>query len=311
MKRIHLLMFKSILSALVLIALTACSTMSNIKETLMPVAEASQADINAHKLAIEGWQQRRVERLKQPYGWLSLVGLFWLEPGENTVGSGIGNDIVLNAGPEHWGTVIVNDDEVRFLTANDLVTIEGQHQDEVKLIADVDGDSNVVEAGTTQFYLIKRGSYALRVKDSAAPGRTKFVGLDHYPIDVDWKVEGKFIPAEKGDTIPISNVLGQLDDSTRAGTFEFNRDGKTYRLDALDAGDQYFFLFADKTNGHGSYGAGRFIYTDLAEDGHLSVDFNKAYNPPCAFNEYSTCPLPPPQNRLPLAINAGEKDFHN
>jgi len=262
-----------------------------------------------YKTEILDWQARRETSLKKPYGWLSLVGLQWLEPGENSIGLATDNDVVLKAGPAHWGNINVFDSGVVFKSASNLVTVDGKPEDEVRLIADVDGQPNIVSAGTTQFYLIKRGSYALRVKDSQSPTRLNFKGLDRYPIDASWKIEGKFIPAKEGETIPISNVLGQLEDSPKAGTLEFEKDGHIYRLDAIDEGEDYFFIVADKTNGHGTYGAGRFIYTGHPQNGRLSIDFNKAYNPPCAFTAYSTCPLPPPQNRLALKITAGEKEY--
>jgi len=285
--------------------LAGCSTVNEAPDPEL----ADDLVVFDHAVDVADWKQRRLERLEQPYGWLSLVGLLWLEPGENTIGSAAENDVVLKAGPDHWGTIIVDGESVRFITASDQVTVDGESVDEVKLIADVDGKPNIVISGTTQFYLIERGSYALRVKDSEAATRVDFLGLDYYTVDESWKFEAKFVPAAEGATIPISNVLGQLDDSPLAGTLEFVRDGKTYHLDALDEGDVYFFIVADRTNGHGTYGAGRFIYTGLPVNGRVTIDFNKAYNPPCAFTEYSTCALPPPQNRLPIEVTAGEKEY--
>lgn len=305
MKRIDYPGLKVMLLIALASMLAACSS---VTEPLYPEAEEAVIEVD-HATDVADWKQHRLERLQRPYGWLSLVGLLWLEPGENTVGSASSNDIVLKKGPQHWGTITVNEDSVWFRTASDEVTVDGKYVAEVKLIADVDGKPNIIISGTTQFYLIERGSYALRVKDSEASTRVDFLGLDYYPVDESWSFDAKFIPAAEGATIPIANVLGQLDDSALAGTVEFVRDGKTYRLDALDEGDVYFFIVADRTNGHGTYGAGRFIYTGLPENGRLKIDFNKAYNPPCAFTEYSTCALPPPQNRLPIEVTAGEKEY--
>ncbi len=293
------------LLSLLLVFLAACSS---VKEVLDIGADENTTAYD-HSVDVAAWKQRRDASLRKPYGWLSLVGLLWLEPGENTIGSSADNDIILNAGPARWGVINVDEDSIRFTALSEQVTVDGAVSADIDLIADVYGQPNIVAAGSTQFYLIKRGSYALRVKDSESPIRVNFEGLDYYPVDENWRIEGKFIPADDGATIKISNVLGQLEDSKLAGTVEFEIDDRTYRLAAIDEGDKLFFLFADRTNGRGTYGAGRFIYTALPQDGRLVIDFNKAYNPPCAFTDYSTCPLPPPQNRLPIALTAGEKEY--
>ena len=150
--------------------------------------------------------------------------------------------------------------------------------------------------------------------DRRAPALLAFEGVPAYDTQPDWRIEGRFLPAEPGTTIGIANVLGQTSDSPVFGTFEFERDGQSYSLLALGTAESssLWFLFADKTSGRETYGAGRFLYSDgMPEDGRLVVDFNKAYNPPCAFNEYSTCPLPPQQNRLRLAVRAGEMKYHD
>ncbi len=302
MRRINL---KLPLLSLLIIFLTSCAS---VKEVLDIGGEENTVNYD-HSADVEEWKQRRDASLRKPYGWLSLVGLLWLEPGNNTVGSSADNDIILKAGPAHWGVINVSKDAVSFTALSEAVTVDGVTSANVQLVADVDGKPNVVSSGSTQFYLIKRGSYALRVKDSKSPIRVDFEGLDYYPVDENWRIKGKFIPADEGAVIKISNVLGQLDDSKLAGTVEFEIDDRTYRLAAIDEGDKLFFLFADRTNGRDTYGAGRFIYTELPENGRLNIDFNKAYNPPCAFTDYSTCPLPPPQNRLPIAVTAGEKEY--
>lgn len=298
--------FRFTLVLSLILSLLACST---VKEVL-DFGDDENVALYDHVADVESWKQRREESLRKPYGWLSLVGLFWLEPGENRIGSSIDNDIILKAGPARWGVISVDGDTVRFKAHSEVVKVSGELVADVELIADVDGEPNIVTAGSTQFYLIKRGSYALRVKDSQSPVLVNFAGLDYYPVDESWRIEGKFIPAKEGEVIQISNVLGQLEGSKLAGTVEFERGDRTYRLAALDEDDRLFFLFADRTNGSGTYGAGRFIYTELPKDGRVIIDFNKAYNPPCAFTDYSTCPLPPPQNRLPVEVLAGEKEYN-
>jgi uncharacterized protein (DUF1684 family) len=267
-----------------------------------------------HRQAIEAWRSNRHERLLRSDGWLTLVGLEWLKDGENRVGSAADNDIRLSGGPEYWGSVFLKGDKLRFVSHDtDNVMINGEPSPEIDLIADVDGDPTLVASDNLSFYTIFRESFALRVKDSQAPVLLSFKGLDNYPIDESWHITGRFVRAETGTVIEIANVLGQISESPVYGTIEFDMNGETHRL--LGLGDAHskslWFIFADRTSGHGSYGAGRFLYSEtMPENGHLIIDFNKAYNPPCAFNPYSTCPLPPQENRMDLLVTAGEKDFH-
>ena len=268
----------------------------------------------AYEAGIADWRQRRHERLSSEDGWLTLVGLDWLDSGANRVGSAADNDIVLPGGPAHWGSVLVLGDEIRFQpTASPGVTVNGVPASETVLVADNQGEPTVVASGDLSFYVINRGSYALRVKDRNAPTLVQFTGIANFSIDRSWRFEARFIPAEPGRTIEIADVLGQVNLMPVLGTVEFERDGERYSLLGLaeEGVEALWFLFADRTNGRETYGAGRFLYSDgMPEDGRVVVDFNKAYNPPCAFTEYSTCPLPPQQNRLDLAVTAGEKGFH-
>ena len=279
------------------------------------VAEAEESSAEqTHGQQIGDWRKRRHERLSSDDGWLTLVGLEWLQEGGNTVGNSPGHSIRIPGGPEDWGTIYLEGDELRFVPAGDNgVTVDGSEVSEARLVADSQGEPTVVRSGNLSFYVIFRGSYGLRVKDTNAKILQEFTGVRNYEIQADWKVDTRFIPAEEGQTIPIANVLGQVNPSSVYGYVEFERDGVSYRL--LGLGDEdsesLWFLFADRTSGRETYGAGRFLYSDgLPQDGRLVVDFNKSYNPPCAFNDYSTCPLPPQENRLDLAVTAGEKDFH-
>jgi uncharacterized protein (DUF1684 family) len=271
-------------------------------------------DVESHRELILEWRQKRNERLASDFGWLSLVGLEWLQEGENRIGSAQGNTIRLSGGPDYWGSVFLEDNKLRFVPAdNKSLMVDDAPASEVLMVSDAEGTPTIVQSGTIRFYPILRGSYALRVKDSQAPVRVDFKGTENFNIQRDWRIEGRFIPAEEGETVEIGNVLGQLIPSPVYGRFEFDRDGITYRMVA--AGDEYSesleFMFADRSNGHSTYAAGRFVHSDgLPENGRLVVDFNKTYNPPCAFNDFSTCPLPLQENRLNLEVTAGEKDFH-
>ena len=161
--------------------------------------------------------------------------------------------------------------------------------------------------------VIKRGErYALRVKHADAPTRLQFAGLEYWPADPGWKITGKFVPHPPGKTMPIVDIIGITTDAPNPGAVEFVRDGKTYRIEAMGEPDSadLFLVLADRTSGHGSYAAGRFMDTPGPDaQGRVVLDFNRAYNPPCAFTPFATCPLPPPENRLDLAISAGEKAY--
>lgn len=300
-----------------LVPIFYCLVMGAVLATPLLVADQKvvpeQQDVT-HQQSIEDWRASRYERLKQPNGWLTLVGLKWLNDGENRVGSAADNDIQLTGGPAHWGMVILLDNKLQFINADsDRVSINGKAMIKTALVPDVEGEPTLVSSGTLSFYVIFRGSYGLRVKDSQAETLQNFVGVDNYPIDESWRIKGRFTRAEAGASIEIVNVLGLVSESAVFGTFEFDMDGKTHSLLGLGEEDseELWFIFADRTSGHDTYGAGRFLYSNgMPDNGYLTVDFNKAYNPPCAFNPYSTCPLPPARNRMDLMVTAGEKDFH-
>jgi len=267
-----------------------------------------------YQQAIEAWRASRHERLKQADGWLTLVGLEWLKDGESRIGSAADNDIQLSGGPAYWGSILLQNDHLYFNNLDpEQVNIDGKPLPYAELIPDTEGEATVVSSGTLSLNVIFRESFGLRIKDSQASALKNFQGVDNYPLNESWRIEGRFIPAEEGAVIEITNVLGQVSESPVSGTFEFDMDGRTHSLLALPSEDSesLWFIFADRTTGHGTYGAGRYLYSDnLPEDGHLTVDFNKAYNPPCAFNPYSTCPVPPQRNRMDVLVLAGEKDFH-
>lgn len=268
----------------------------------------------SHQQTVEAWRTARHERLMKTDGWLTLVGLEWLNEGESRVGSATDSDIQLSGGPAYWGSVFLENNKLRFTTSDSAnVKINNERLAETVLVADIDGIPTAVSSESMSFYVIFRGSYGLRVKDTNAKALKNFKGVDNFPIDETWRIDGRFIAAEEGASIEIVNVLGQVSDSEVFGTFEFDMEGKTHSLLALGSEDSesLWFIFADRTSGRETYGAGRFLYSDgMPENGRLVVDFNKAYNPPCAFNPYSTCPLPPQRNRMDLLVTAGEKDFH-
>jgi len=267
-----------------------------------------------HAKQVETWRAQRVERLKAPNGWLSLIGLHWLKDGKNSVGSAKGNDVVLAAGPAHLGAITLKDGKATIdIDPKSAATVDGKTVASAELLDDSHEKPTTVAFGTASFYLIDRnGKKALRVKDSEAKTRKQFKGIDSFAIDPGWRVEAKFEEFKPAHTLEIPTVLGTVDKMTVPGKVTFTRDGKSYSLlPVLEAPDakEFWFIFADRTSGKETYGAARFLYADLPKDGKLTIDFNKAYNPPCAFTPYATCPLAPPENRLDLRVTAGEKKY--
>ncbi len=263
------------------------------------------------------WRSERVERLRKPDGWLSLVGLHWIEPGVHHLGMADANDIQLRTGPAKLGTLTLKDGTATLKPdAAAGVTIDGKPvSGEIALQSDAKGDPTVVafNNGSANFQVIERsGRFALRVKDANAPTRTGFLGIDYFDADPSWRFNARFEPHPPGKTIQIASVINTIDPMMNPGKVVFEKNGKTYSLEAVDEGDgsgELFLIYADHTNGKSTYAAGRFLYADPPKNGMTVVDFNKSYNPPCVFTHYATCPLPPPENRLDLTIDAGEKSY--
>lgn len=282
--------------------LAACGTVND------PVA--------AHKATVDAWSAERIARLTTPDGWLALVGLHWLKAGRQRVGCADDNDVVLAVGPDQLGELVVADNHATFVPADGLrFTVDGKPATgAVALVADSQGEPTVIgfAAGRASFVAIERGGrLALRVRDAKAVTRTGFKGIARYPVDIGWRLDARFEPHPPGRTLPVASVINTLDEMANPGAVVFEKDGRSFRLEAVDEGDgRLFLVFADRSNGRETYGAGRFLYAAPADaNGHTVVDFNESYNPPCAMNAFSTCPLPPPENRLDLYINAGELKY--
>ena len=279
-------------------------------------ATPSAEDI-AFDAAQQAWRQQRKADLTKPDGWTSLVGLHWIDLGSHYVGSDADNGIRLAQGPAHLGLLTLKGDTLRFAPESKVaVTVDGQpHRGGTTLRSDADpaGPSIIgFDEGKGIATVIKRGHrHALRVKHADAPTRTGFAGLEYWPADRSWQIQAKFVPHAAGKSLDVVNIIGTTDAVPNPGAVEFERDGKTFRLEALDEGDgKLFLILADRTSGHGSYGAGRYLYADMPDaQGRVLLDFNQAYNPPCAFTSFATCPLPPLENRLDLQITAGEKAY--
>jgi len=277
----------------------------------------SEPPAAAHQREVETWRAERLARLRRPDGWLTLVGLYWLEQGENRVGSDASSVVRLPAAaaPARLGTIVLSGSSIRFRAEpGALVTSGDRPIQETDLQADQSGEPTILRHGSLSFYVIQRDErLGVRVKDANAEALKRFRGLESFPFSETWRVAARFEPSSPPRHISVPNVLGNITSEESPGALAFEYGGKTYRLDAvLEAGtNDFFIIFGDSTNGHETYGAGRFLYASPPKDGRTVLDFNKAYNPPCVFTPYATCPLPPPQNRLPIRIEAGEKNYEH
>ena len=293
--------------------LTALAVGGLLLATLSPLAAAAPAD-PAYLQKVESWQKERVEGLKKEDGWLTLVGLYWLDEGENRFGSDPGNKVIFPEGkaPAVAGTLVREGKKVRIRAApGSGITTDGKPVTEMELAADSAEEPTVLQLGTISFFVIERGDrMGVRMKDKASPALTSFHGLDFYPVRPDWRIDARFEPYNPPKKVAVPNVLGQVNESDSPGAVVFEKDGKTWRLETLGSVEEGLsVIFADATNGKETYGAGRFLELGPLKNGKVEVDFNTAYNPPCAYTAFATCPLPPAENKLALAVTAGEKKF--
>jgi len=272
------------------------------------------------------WRAELAKELQQANGWLTLIGLEWLKPGDNTFGSAPGNNFVVKAPTAAYlGVVQLNDKGLELLPPHGGypkgLLVDGRLPENPQTLGSDDSEHpSKITTGTVTITIIHRSErYGLRIKDSKAPARTQFHGLRWYPPDETYRVQAKWIPYNPPHQVAIPTILGTEVKSDVPGAAEFTLDGKMLRLEPiLESPDEkeLFFILRDTTSTTETYGAGRFLYTPLpdhglAEPGELILDFNRAQNPPCAYTPYATCPLPPPQNRLPIAIPAGQQRYHD
>jgi uncharacterized protein (DUF1684 family) len=276
-------------------------------------------DKAAHDAEIASWKKTRLERLTRENGWLTLCGLFWLKEGVNTVGADSASAVILPArkAPANAGTLTLDSGVVR-LEALPGAGMRVNDSAVASLVLRSDADPaagpTIVELGRLTFQIIKRaGQFGVRVRDNDNPARTGFKGLEYFPVDLKWRVVARFEPYVPPKLLKIPTMINTVEEDSCPGALVFELDGTEHRLDAvIEAGseEKFFLMFGDATNGKETYGVGRQLYTDLPDSaGHVVVDFNKAYNWPCVFTVYATCPIPPRQNVLPVRIEAGEKMY--
>jgi len=262
------------------------------------LASVSLLAATSYQSEIARWRSDREAGLKRDGGWLTVTGLFWLHPGNNQFGADSSNEIVLPAGPSHAGVFEVRDGKI-WAKVNRSTR---------ELRPDTD---DALQIDRVKLYVIRRADrLGIRMKDPDSQFRREFRGLEYFPPREEYRVTAKFVAEPR--KIPIANIVGQTEPEDSPGYVTFQLNGRSLRLrPVLDDPDSksLFFIFRDETAGKETYGAGRFLDTDPPKDGKVVLDFNKAYNPPCAFTPYATCPLPPAENRLTVRIEAGEKKY--
>jgi uncharacterized protein len=291
----------------------------------LPLAAAPQQHAS-YAQEIAAWRTQHTVELTKPDGWLSLNGLAWLEPGDNGFGSAPDNKIKLPAeNPAHIGVLHLEGGKVTLQPPPggfpETFLANGKPAQPLDLSAPPNSDKTAVHLtiGTLNLYVINRENrYALRIKDSHSPALTHFHGLKWYPPNARYRFTAKWIPYSPPKTVTLDTLVGTKYDQPVPGAAEFTFQGKTYRLEPVvedPSVPKLFFILRDLTSRATTYGACRFLYTGnpsngLDKPGTLVLDFNKLENPPCAYTPYATCPLPPPGNRLPIALPAGEKRYH-
>ena len=271
------------------------------------------------------WRAQRTTKLTAPEGWLSLIALGWLKEGDNGFGSAEDSRVpITGKAPAHIAIVRLEKDALRLLPPaggfpKDLL-VDGQPAREQALLADDAEKPSKLTIGTLTIIVIHRdGEFALRIKDLQAPTRVAFHGLRWYAPDAAYRVHARWIPYNPPKVLDIPTVLGTTTHLPAPGVVEFTLDGQLLRLEPVletPKSTELFFIMRDATSKTTTYGAGRFLYTELpdhgvGQPGEVWLDFNKLENPPCAFTAYATCPLPPPQNRLSVPIPAGEQRYHD
>ncbi|HEU4328365.1 MAG TPA: DUF1684 domain-containing protein [Roseiflexaceae bacterium] len=269
------------------------------------------AETESYTAEILAWRARAEAGLRAEDGWLALVGLFWLQEGENTVGSAPSSAVRLpESAAAEVGQLLLRDGRVTLRVRPGVTAmLDGESVAERELRPDTDGPPDRVRIGDVALWVIVRGQrVGVRVSDPDSPTRRDFGGRHWFPVDPAYRIPAHFEPYDPPKTLAITNILGDTSDVASPGAVVFELDGQEHRLDASSLSEHGLFLvFRDRTSGGETYGAARFLSAAPPQDGRLTLDFNRAVHPPCAFTEFATCPLPPRQNHLPVRIAAGER----
>lgn len=256
------------------------------------------------------WDSTRLQRLKSPTGWVNLAGLFWLQEGDNSIGSSVVNDLAFPRGPARIGVMNLTDGSVYFTPAEEAgIRADGEDINATIRVFGDEPDAELLTTDSLGFFIIQREErIGIRLRDYIHPRLSKLQSIDRYTPDQGWIIKASFIESDEEIIIRVPDVLGEINEELSPGILEFDYQGETHRLYPTGSRERLFIIFGDDTNAIETYGGGRFLSADgPGRDGFVYLDFNKAYSPPCAFSPYATCPLPPRENFLPFAVTAGEK----
>jgi uncharacterized protein (DUF1684 family) len=303
--------------ACTLFALACLVTPSYVAAQASLRSPAASKPANAdHATEITKWRAEREDNLKREDGWLSVAGLFFLDPGDNAFGTAASNAIVLPQGStaERAGRFTLREGRVFFEVADRVdATLNGQPARSGELrpaSSEPARRADLLRVGRLSLAVHRSGPrLAIRLRDPDGPVRRTFTSTRWFPIDPRWRITATFTPFDQPRTVRIVNILGDEVELESPGLVRFTWNGQQRSMLALSDDDELWFIFTDETAGVSTYKAARFLYTALPADGRVVLDFNRAYNPPCAYNPYTTCPLPPKENRLAFAVTAGEKDY--
>jgi uncharacterized protein len=288
------------------------STLALVAALVAPILAPAQAPDPAYVKAEQDWRARAEKSLRKDNGWLTLAGRYVLKPGENTFGTAATNDVVFppGLGPAGMGSVFVEPGRVTVKLVEGLMMKKDGIEFSDRVMGTNADDRDWVSMGRAAFHFIERdGRYMLRLADNESELRKRFGGRVWYDVNDRYRVPAKFVAYNPPRKVSIVNVLDEVSDEPAPGYVEFELDGRKYQLDAVGDDDGLFFIFRDDTAGDTTYRSGRFLYVETKPDAGkpFLLDLNRAYNPPCAFSEFTTCPLPPKQNILKVKVEAGEK----
>jgi uncharacterized protein len=287
--------------------------MRSILIALIAFFVAAPAD--TYRAEILKYRAAREAELKADDGWLTVTGLFWLKPGTNVAGSAAGSDVHLpSKAPSRLGVFELKDGKVTFTADPSAHITSAGRQTGRQTIAAPRGDESALAVGDLRMFVIHREDrFGIRLRDLKSPMREQFRGLRYFPVRPAYRVRAQFTPYKPPHTVAVPNVLGQNPEMESPGYVTFVLNGTSFRLEPVYEDDEkkdLFFIFKDTTSRDVTYPAGRFLHADLPKGGSVTIDFNKAYNPPCAFTDFATCPLPRKENQLPVRIEAGELAYH-
>jgi uncharacterized protein (DUF1684 family) len=286
-----------------------------VKALLLVTTLALSQVSSAYRADIEKYRKERIEELTAPNGWLAVRGLFWLHEGANTAGSDPSSEIKLPPRvAKKLGVFTLKSGQVTF-TADPSAFVAAEGKPVTSYAFARPGEKFAIVSDGVTIFMLRRGDrVGLRMLDPDSTQRKTFSGLKYFPLEPSYRLNAKFVAYPKPKEVPVPNVLGQLVPMESPGYVEFTLKGRTYRLEPVyetEAHEDLFFIFKDLTSRTETYEAGRFLHTPLPKGDVVDLDFNRAYNPPCAFTEFATCPLPVKENQLQVAVKAGELRYHS